>query len=426
MLAYAARPEIKLAHDEGSKQEPKPDEPKPEVKLKTIAFGKFRDEKCWESGLGPPDTPALMLSLDGAEHGIRRPIGAKVTEGESKDLATNDLPRDASDSSSGIPFRLVFSDPGWYTLLPAITGSELANRGSTVHVRPFKYLLTHEQKLRAALETCRGVDLEATSAAPESSEPGESRDETEASTESDPPSKAGNSGKLADLGGVEITPHVKLLMELLVSFMDEYMTDIFEIRKQIADRTLTEIAFENLAHLYKPGDIVLTGSTSDTKSQRAYQVLFVTGGRPLFQKKFEALQKNKQYSYRGDGKVDVGGFEVDREDFVSNGLRGRATKMSPVILDCFYIDFDGVKFGPRPKRFVITEFRGRKSITALDVFPGEFDPNFDDVRRGLRSRGANFAKFAKGTHKEYDGYTLQDSLAGQDVEKVSLFINLNL
>ncbi|KAK5167718.1 uncharacterized protein LTR77_007417 [Saxophila tyrrhenica] len=434
-----------------------PEKEEHEARLMKISYDKFRQVKRWPLGVWgkAPDTTALLLSMDGAEHGIRRATDTAQRNQDSSDapLAEGLPSKDATDTVPEIPFRLVFNDEDWPELMKAVTGFDISFK-DPVHVRPFKYLLAYENKIRAALEKCKQHDLQAASTESASGEAEDAGKDDANATESkeDNTEAAGKDGakapepansdadagvkddakasdskeasaapKPVDLGGIEATPRRQALLQLLVSFMDVEMKDILDVRKRVADRTLSEISFEYLLHLYKPGDIILSGATSDPDARRAYRVLSVTGGRPYFKPKYDAGIKERSRSFRIHERSFIGALEVDKTDSISIGLQGRATRMTPLVIDCFYLDFDGTNYGPRPMRFIIPEYRGQRRVTELDVYPGEFDPTFADIRQQLRSRGAKFMECVQGAHKEYDGDSLEDTLifTGRANEKVA-------
>lgn len=71
-------------------------------------------------------------------------------------------------------------------------------------------------------------------------------------------------------------------LRCLVNFMDSDMQDIFDVVRQLANRSLKEVAFEHLWLLYKPGDLVYTmKDPGEFSTYQAYRVLHVTGGRPI-------------------------------------------------------------------------------------------------------------------------------------------------
>ncbi|KAI6907008.1 hypothetical protein KC318_g2156 [Hortaea werneckii] len=376
---------------------------KREIVLKKIPTGKYREVKNWPAGsLG--DAPVLLYTTDGSEFGIRRVEDDDLLRPDSR------TSRDAGDTSllvrnalEEIPFRLVFNSSDLMKILERVTEDEITAT-NPVHVRPFKYLLKHESKIRSILEQIqkalqkrpRDSSLAAADAL-QGQSIGLSTTETGSTT----------------VKGVPVTERSLKLLQCLMGFVDNEMRDILAVRKQIAGSTLEEISFEYLLHLFKPGDLVFADPRLPSEERRAYRVLYVTGGRPLFESSEERRQRLKKGSdgVETEEVPEIGGFELLPDDIVSQGSQGRATKMTPLVIDCFYMDYDGINYGPRPQRFVIPEFSGRKKIVDLDVYPARFDPACETVRGKLLKRGKHFVECLKRPHKEYHGYVLSDRMA---------------
>ncbi|KAI6914539.1 hypothetical protein KC318_g3068 [Hortaea werneckii] len=375
---------------------------KREIILKKIPPGKYREVKNWPAGsLG--DAPVLLYTTDGSEFGIRREKDDEFLHPESRSSRDGgDTSLLASNASEEIPFRLVFNSTDLMKILE-VTEDEITAT-NPVHVRPFKYLLKHESKIRSMLEQIQQAlhkrPCDSSIAATEASQgqtTGLSTTETDSTT----------------VKGVPVTERSLKLLQCLMGFVDNEMRDVLAVRKQIAGGTLEEISFEYLLHLFKPGDLVSADPRLPSEERRAYRVLYLTGGRPLFESSEERRQRLKKGSdgVETEEVPEIGGFELLPDDIVSQGSQGRATKMTPLVIDCFYIDYDGINYGPRPQRFVIPEFGGRKKIVDLDVHPARFDPACETVRGKLLKRGRHFVERLKRPHKEYHGYVLSDRTA---------------
>lgn len=333
-----------------------------------------------------------------------RPVGANQSS------PTNDSGRSAGVVNEDIPFRLVINSSDLLDILNKVTEDE-SILSKTVHVRPFKYLLTYEAKIRNVLDGLRremnkGLSSSFHATKEASSEAAEDRESKEHT--------------VSNIGGVLVTERNVKLLECLISFVDEQMKDIICVRQQIAAGTLLDISFEYLLHLFQPGDLIFADPHLPNEERRAYRVLYVTGGRPVLEsadERWQRMGKGREYLSRQE-RPQIGGFELLPDDFVSQGQQGKATKMSPLVIDCFYMDYDGYKYGPRPHRFIIPDFNGRKKISDLDISPARFNPTCEDVRRKLRERGRNFMGCVDITHKEYHSSVLSERLAIIDAHRV--------
>ncbi|OJD13722.1 hypothetical protein AJ78_05854 [Emergomyces pasteurianus Ep9510] len=179
-------------------------------------------------------------------------------------------------------------------------------------------------------------------------------------------------------------------LECLMGFIDTDMQDLLNIRFQIRDNKLQKILFEHLWLLFQPGVIVISPKL------RAYQVLHVTGGRRI-------IDIDNHSKTEGLGKIDHMNYDT-QEGYAVISSRQR----SDLVVDCFYMDFNGEMYGPRPQRFVIPEFVGERDIISLPIYP----PNNAQVNEGileiLQERGRKFARCAGGRRHIYNGATLQE------------------
>ena len=197
---------------------------------------------------------------------------------------------------------------------------------------------------------------------------------------------------ITDKEKADLDERTRLRDELrcLVNFMDNDMKEIYSVQKTIDDGTRTTIAFDYLWQLFKPGDLVL----QEGEQKRAFMVLCVTGGRALNRTAQAYLSRKKLDSY---------------DERVKDAHFAKYPKTSPLILDCFYVDFDGINFGPRPKKFMFQDYEGEVPISSLQVFPLKFHDSPGQTEKALIKRGKRFAKLALVDHKYYSGKTIRES-----------------
>ena len=385
---------------------------KREITLTKIPTGKYREIKNWPAGAFG-DASVLLYSVDGAEFGIRRTENLDSQEtrpaGANHSSPTSESKRSVGSMNEEIPFRLVINSPELLDILSKVTEDESILL-SSVHVRPFKYLLTYEARIRNALDGLRQGMEKAIS--PSFDATIEASSETAENRES-------KKRTVPNIGGVPVTEQNVKLLACLVSFIDEQMGDITSVRKQIAAGTLFDISFEYLQHLFHPGDLVFADPHLPNEERRSYRVLYVIGGTPMLKPADKRRQRSGLFQdlHAEEEIPHIGGFKLLPDDFVSQGQQGKATKMSPLVIDCFYMDFDGYKYGPVPQRFIIPVFSGRKKIAHLDVSPARFNPTCEDVRQKLRKRGRDFMECVNGTHKKYRSTVLPENLGIIDAQR---------
>ena len=184
-------------------------------------------------------------------------------------------------------------------------------------------------------------------------------------------------------------------LRCLVTFMDTDLKDIYSVQKDIDKGTRKLIAFDHLWQLFKPGVVVISGKGQ----KRAYVVLHVTGGR--------ALQRDSQLAVAKDDAAE--GYDAKRRE-EREAYFAKYPKTSPFVIDCFYIDFDGTKFGPLPQKFMLEEYEGEVPINSLEVFPIRFDDDPTKTEKSLVRRGRKFVKLANVDHKYYSGRTLREAM----------------
>lgn len=182
-------------------------------------------------------------------------------------------------------------------------------------------------------------------------------------------------------------------LRCLVTFMDIDLKDLFSVQKDIDNGTRKLIAFDHLWQLYKPGEVVISGKGQ----KRAYVVLHVTGGRRL-----------QRTSQTGIAKNDVIKNNTFYEREEREAYFAKYPKTTPFVIDCFYLDFDGTKFGPMPQKFMLQDYEGEIPITSLEVFPLRLDDHPKVTEKSLERRGRKFVKLANVEHRYYSGRTLRE------------------
>lgn len=352
-----------------------------------------------------PSLPALIVSSNG--HGIPR-------RGSTKRRSTrhNDTPGSGNSILEEDPpfenaYRLAINSKILLNLLNDCTGMDFPE-DRNVWLRPFKYLVAYETEIRQTLQ-----DVEVTFDQFEAgSRLSDQIDSSQPNSEvSIPGAKSMREGEELMAGAAELAPYAmdassakveRDHLRCLVEFMDTDMQDIFDVKRQVADQTLKEVAFEHLWLLYRPGDLVYsTTSPEESKTCQAYRVLHVTGGRPIL----DTANKSKHYVVQSRNWDR----ESETEENVCDNIRGSHSNVTPFIIDCFSVDFDGDRLGPKPMRLVIPEYSGKRKVDALEVCLSFFHPQYRNVYQTMVERGRRFTQLASRAHKRYSGMTLRES-----------------
>ncbi|KAJ5704061.1 hypothetical protein N7493_011199 [Penicillium malachiteum] len=144
-------------------------------------------------------------------------------------------------------------------------------------------------------------------------------------------------------------------------------------------RLLNEFMAKNLSRTLKLREDIENGTTVRTSSAKRIQL-------PL---------------YNLNGEIPAYSAAVK--------LREQGYSLGSFIVECFYIDFDGVQYGPVNCTFQIRKYEGERDMSALPVYPLQCDPEPDSIREAMVARGENFAVLSnpqKTAHKQYRGLTL--------------------
>ena len=171
----------------------------------------------------------------------------------------------------------------------------------------------------------------------------------------------------------------------VVRFIDSDLQHIRTLRHRINNGTLKKIAFDDLWHLFNPGEVIVA---SNRGHYQAYRVLHVSGGRPLFSSERPLRGDNIDYK---EPLLEENHKDWTRSDFD---------------IDCFSTCFDGEEIAPIPRQFAIPEFEGERLITSLAAFPLKFAEDAASFKERLLKRGKKFKDVAVVSHQRYRGLTM--------------------
>ena len=346
------------------------------------------------------ELPVLIVSSKGQGRVGRRP-GRSNTQDNAASSNGNLARRE--DPSFDIAYRLLINSRILLNLLGDCTGMDFPE-DRNVWVRPFKYLVAFETEIRQALQDAESAFGQVEAA-------------NEVSTQGTSPPK----NRESKIDATTISPHADAVnrsrataerdqLRCLVNFMDTDMQDIFDVKRQITNSTLEEIAFEHLWLLYSPGDLVYSFKTlGDTSTYQAYRVLHVTGGRLILD-----TTNTSSFKPTYDRTWDD---ESKNEEKALEAIRSSPSNKTPFILDCFSIDSDGDRLGPKHRRIIIPTYNGKRKVQALEVCPSLLHPQHETVRQTIVERGQRFTQLAHGTHRRYSGSTLRE---GRELLEASL------
>ncbi|KAK8058168.1 hypothetical protein PG994_008616 [Apiospora phragmitis] len=164
-------------------------------------------------------------------------------------------------------------------------------------------------------------------------------------------------------------------LKVLVDFIKTDLGHLIGLRMKIRDATLGAITFEELCHLYAPGDLIINRKAS---VDHLHQVYATTGGRMRLSRNFGGIP---------DDSPDAG-----------------AGTWTDVVIDCIRMRWDGTDIGPFRLTHRVPPFIGERRITDLDFYPVRFRDNPDDLCDDLAARGKKVLE-CHG-HMKYEGLTV--------------------
>ena len=164
-------------------------------------------------------------------------------------------------------------------------------------------------------------------------------------------------------------------LRCLVQFIDAHLRPRQDYLMSPHGRRVT---FSDLWLVFKPGDYVV-----DQEKRQGYRVVGLS---------------TAERAARG----------LDRESTEVKDLPAVPGDDS-VIIECVYIDFDGLQLGPVTQKFVLPRFYGERDITTLAVCPRRFgvEPREDEA---LIERGKTFAQVLAIRPMRHTGRTLDRGL----------------
>ncbi|KAI0100561.1 hypothetical protein GGR51DRAFT_351928 [Nemania sp. FL0031] len=255
------------------------------------------------------------------------------------------------------PLRHLFCEhfnirPGW--------GSH--NDRAIVFLRPYREFIYYEKKLRESLDKLE-----------ERFKNWDGKSHLEAIGDADTrPQPAGETVTeyLADRVKDSIT--ALLHLRCLINFIDGEIKPRLDY---IGGSQCHSILFNDLWHLFKPGDEVI-----DQTEKQAYRIIRVQIPKHRFEVPWMRWRRRR---------------EVEKAD----------EDETPVVVHCAYIDFDGKKLGPVSVTFRIPSYGGLKDIKSLPIYPLRLSKD-TKLRDNLIARGKMLLNITKFKPMYYVGLTI--------------------
>jgi hypothetical protein len=371
-----------------------------EAKITRVSFEKWRQIKK-DRKIDPEQSVLLVSSKANAKPYVRKKPRSDPEASATEDNIADPVTKESREL--GVPYRLAINSHYLLGAVAQCTGAEITE-ACNVFIRPFKYLVWYEAEIRQFF-----TDLElaydqarrkARTEREHDSLEGGFRDEKSAVAVSDDKEsvqKTETAASVADRAKRERDE-----FGCLLEFMDRDMAEIFEIKRQISDKSLKEVAFEHLWLLFRPGNITYRANVEgDANRRQAYRILHVIGGRVSLdtgKKFFDHAIMGREWD-----------FDSESEERMFDTVKSSDREITSLIIDCCFIDCDGLRIGPRPKRFSIQRYNGTRPVTSLPLYPCFLHPDNAGISKTLIARGRQFIELAAGVHKKYEGRTIRVS-----------------
>jgi hypothetical protein len=195
-------------------------------------------------------------------------------------------------------------------------------------------------------------------------------------------------------------------LQALTDFVKEELGDVLRLRSEIVNGTLKHIHFEDLWHLFEPGDVVY--AAAEDNSERLFKVYFISGGQSLKRPPTiaEITEINNLRDKMRYWKPPVGSEDREEEEMIEEMLREEGSGIgtwTPFKVDCYSMMHDGERCGPVESCHRIWPYEGQREITSLRIYPLRFHPKKDELLETMMKRGHDYL-FDEG-YKSYDGKT---------------------
>lgn len=155
----------------------------------------------------------------------------------------------------------------------------------------------------------------------------------------------------------------------------------------------SKIRFDDLWYLFRAGDLVYIPQRTLAKATKSDREKFLdnTVGNMLHQAWMHHKVWRLYYSLAPKAKVSPSADSKNNPDYFK--------------ADCYYLDFDGTKYGPVKRRFSIEFFEGEKNIRELDFYPLRFVHDASEILEAQIEQGQRFVHWASQTHAVCNGWT---------------------
>lgn len=253
----------------------------------------------------------------------------------------------SKDKWSSAPQRVLIHSKEVMNELRSITGVPDAQKtGVLAMVPPFKYLIHHRTAIKSKLDELKKAS-----------------------------SDHGTSQIIAKDNLTNEDQSIRRL-QCIWDFIQTDLANYIGLELRCENGDIEEVLFEEVYHLFKPGDLILTGLSGDNQ---LYQIYSVIGGRMLLSSPSDELASQRQ----------------------PRDKPTRAGTWTDLRVSYFNTVWDGENIGCSYSFNIIAYFTGTKSVTDLEMVPLQFHKDGRELRKRWCARGSKIVQCSG--HKRYTG-----------------------
>lgn len=209
-----------------------------------------------------------------------------------------------------------------------------------------------------------------------------------------------------DIGSNGLTAYKDL--KLTMQFFDNHIKPWWAFFRS---SNVEKVEFGDLCALFAPGDIV----TKPDDFQRMYRVVAVSGGRPKLKNLYDGVTAS---ATKGAGKA-----EDESSKKAKNSADKEGEAWTSLVLDLYYIDYDGTRFNAAFEREEIDHFSGFKDVKKLRPYPLRLASA--ELRDECYAEGSLFLELTDPKSKpalyHYEGRTLTNASDGKRLGRSGKF-----
>lgn len=204
------------------------------------------------------------------------------------------------------------------------------------------------------------------------------------------------------MDSVEALRMVRCLMQFIKLYLRPYWNTFSSARCH-------KIIFVDLWHIFKSGDLVFAplGADNDAEALNPLKNQRSTDSK-------SSSPSNSPRRYQTVWRVyyaNAGKAYNTPQELELNKNHGKP-KHWPLLLRCYYLDFNGEKVSAVLHDFRISAFQGEKDIDSLPIYPIKFAKNATKIEDQMRKRGQMFREFDTFSHRYYTGTSLVHQPSG--------------